>query len=179
MGGGGTASPVACPYLKSALCCPLPQAAALWGWRWAKGEGQGRQGARCPAGISPAALSEIAWINKHESCWEMRGSGQGQHSPYPLCNSAGGRAGKREGPGAAYPKIWMGGRVTGLGLSWCHPEPQGWARWQGRTAVSRMGSAAAAGAVGCGQAPELPPCLVPEAFRQGCCPGCSSPWPVP
>lgn len=58
----------------------------------------------------------------------------------------------------------MGGRATGLGLSWCHPEPQGWAWWQGRTAVSSMGSAAA-GAVGCSQAPELPPCLVPEPFR--------------
>lgn len=134
MGGGGSAPPVACSYLKSSICCPLPQETAVWGWHWAKWEGQGREGARCPAGISPAALSEIAWINKHESYWEMRGSGQGQHSSYPLCKTCGGRKGKREGPGAAYPKEdldgWESVRVGAVLLSpraTAQPLPQGWA----------------------------------------------------
>lgn len=124
-GGGGSASPVACSYLKSPVCCCLPQETVVWGWHWAKWEGQGREGARCPAGISPAALSEIAWINKHESCWEMRGSGQGQHSSYPLCKSCGGRKGEEKALGLLIPRrIWMDGRVSGLGLSCRCPEPQ-------------------------------------------------------
>lgn len=129
MGSGDSTSPVACSYLKSPLCCPLPQETVVWGWHWAKWEGQGREGAQCPAGISPAALSEIAWINKHESCWEMRGSGQGQHSSYRCANLVGEEREREKALGLLVPRRicmdgWMDGTVSVLGLSCCHPEPQ-------------------------------------------------------
>lgn len=105
---GGSASPAACSCPKSPVCCPFPGGTASWGWHWAKRGSWGGEGARRPVGISPAVLSEVAWVNKHESRREMRGSGRGQHSSSPLCESQKSwgkkRRGERGSPGAAYCK---------------------------------------------------------------------------
>lgn len=100
------------------------------------------EGAQCLAGLSPAALSEIAHVNKHESLWETRGSGWGQHSLSLLCRSPGGRKGEIGGLRAACPKEDLAGcsgvSDVGTGVTSHHLAPLLWAglaaagpaRWQ-------------------------------------------------
>lgn len=139
--------------------CPLPMEAAVWGWLWAKQQSWGREGARRPMGISPAVLSEIAWVNKHESRWETRRSGWGQHSLSSPCERFGEER-EREEPLGLFStrRTWLDGAVSGLGLSCHHPEPQlspcprsgvGDRAGMDSMATGRMGSTAR-GAVGCG-----------------------------
>lgn len=178
LGVGGFALPAACSYPKSPVCCPLRRETAVRGWHWAKRKGQGREGARCPVGINPAALSEIAWVNKHESRWETRGSGQGQHSLSLLCESHGGRKGKRGGPGAAYPKEDLAGRsgvrveaVLPSPRAKARPVPRDWGGWRGRDEAALLG-----GLWVVAKPQRCPFALCPELFRQRCCPGWSLPW---
>lgn len=176
VGSEDSTSPVVCSYLKSPMCRPLPQETVVWGWHWAKWEGQGREGARCPVRIRPAALSEIAWINKHESCWEMRGSGQGQHSSYRCANLGGEEREREKALGLLVPRrICMDGWMEQCQCWGCPAVTQshslasaprvGWVTGQD----SRIGSAVS-GAVACSQAPELPLCLLPEILRWRYCP---------
>lgn len=90
------------------------------GKRWCEG-GIGPRGGLeqgwglMPLGISPAARSEIAWINKHDSCWETQGLGQGQHSSSLLCTSCGEER-KRE---KALGLLFL--RLVGAGSGWGCP----------------------------------------------------------
>lgn len=180
--GFGFASALFIPGIARLL--PLPLGMAVRGWRWAKGEGWGREGARRPAGIRPAALSEIAWVNKHESRWETQGLGRGQHSLSLPCESCGGRKRERGGPGAAYPEEhlagWSGvraGAVPSSPRATARPPPRHWGGWWGRDgagqAVLFLGLWVVAKLQCC------PLALCPELFRQRCCSGWSLPWQVP
>lgn len=122
---GGLALPAACSYPKSPVCCPLPMGTAVQGWHWAKREGWGREGAQHPAGISPAALSEIAWVNKHESAEGCRGQdGDSTARPHHV-KVVGEEIKRQKALGLLITRqTWLDGAVSGSGLSCCHPEPQ-------------------------------------------------------
>lgn len=142
-GGGwglGFASTSFIPNITVPCLCPGKQ---QWGWHRARREGWGRKEARHPMGISPAAHSEIAWVNQHESCWEM-GVRTGTAQLVPAVRKLW-RKKEREALGLLIPRrTWLHGAVSGLGLlsprATTQPLP-----WEG------VGGGAGLGQHGCGR----------------------------
>lgn len=113
-GGGwglGFASTSFIPNITVPCLCPGKQ---QWGWPRARREGWGRKEARHPMGMSPAAHSEIAWVNQHESCWET-GVRTGTAQLVPAVRKWWRKKERERGSGAAYPEenlaAWGGVRV--------------------------------------------------------------------
>lgn len=95
-------------------------------------------------GISPAAHSEIAWVNQHESCWEM-GVRTGTAQLVPAVRKLWRKKERERGSGAAYPEenlaAWGGVRVGAtVTQSYSSAPAPGGGGWWGRAGAAWLWS---------------------------------------